>query len=112
VLDIIHRLPQSDPLKTHALDLMETMMILLRQDNEDNATFALKIVMELFKTFKGVLESQVEPFFILVHEMYGHLEQGIHDCFDSPDAPEVNVFQINIMLVCSPYLSTQIGRRS
>ncbi|CAG8541435.1 8605_t:CDS:10, partial [Gigaspora rosea] len=60
-LEILHRLPQNDSLLPYASNLLETLMELLKKENEDNA-----------------------PFLDIVQEMYKNMEQTVKDSFDSP----------------------------
>jgi transformation/transcription domain-associated protein len=84
LLEVLYRLPQNDALKTYATELLQLLMGLLKVENEDNAVICLKIIIELYKSYKMLLEDQVQPFLDIVREMYLNMEQTVKDAFDSP----------------------------
>ncbi|RKO90070.1 hypothetical protein BDK51DRAFT_18323, partial [Blyttiomyces helicus] len=83
ILEIIHRFPHNDALKNYAVDLVKTLIHILKEDNEDNACLALKIVVDLFKTYRTPLEDLVQSFFDLVQDMYRNMKQAVKDTFDT-----------------------------
>ena len=83
LLEVIYRLPQNDTLKPFATELLQLLMDLLKIENEDNAVICLKIIIELYKSYKQLLEDQVQPFLEIVREMYANMEQTVKDAFDS-----------------------------
>ncbi|CAJ0847590.1 5741_t:CDS:2, partial [Entrophospora sp. SA101] len=52
--------------------------------NEDNAVICLKIIIELHRCHKNLLEDQVQPFLDIVKEMYANMEKAVRDAFDTP----------------------------
>ncbi|KAJ3344480.1 hypothetical protein HDU83_005150 [Entophlyctis luteolus] len=64
---------------------MTALMYVLRADNEENAVVALKIIVELHKTFKIELEDHVQSFFDIVLEMYKNMRKAVVDTFDDPN---------------------------
>ncbi|KAI9495464.1 hypothetical protein BDB00DRAFT_870320 [Zychaea mexicana] len=87
ILEIIYRLPQTEPLKEHATELCKTLMHLLRVENEENAVVCVKIIIDLHRSFRHVLEDQVQPFLDIVQEIYQNMEQTVKDAFDAPTTP-------------------------
>lgn len=83
-LEILHRLPQNDSLLPYASNLLETLMELLKKENEDNAVICLKIIIDLHRSYKHQLGNLVQPFLDIVQEMYKNMEQTVKDSFDSP----------------------------
>lgn len=73
-----------DALKVSAQELTAALMVVVRDDDEDNAATALKIVVELHKAYKTQLEEHVSPFFSMVQEMYRNMEEAVRDTFDNP----------------------------
>ena len=61
ILEMFSRLPQNDSLKPYVPDLMSIVMRVIGDidDNEDNAVMCLKLLFELHKTYRGMLEVQV-----------------------------------------------------
>ncbi|KAI8618395.1 hypothetical protein BC830DRAFT_946632 [Chytriomyces sp. MP71] len=86
ILEVIHRFPLSESLRQYAPDLMSVLMYTLRHDNEENAVVALKVIVELHKTYKTELEAHVQGFFDIVQEMYGNMRKAVEDTFDDPSA--------------------------
>nr|CAG8553245.1 5905_t:CDS:10 [Entrophospora candida] len=83
-LEILHRLPQNESLRPFAPDLLKLVMNLLKKENEDNAVICLKIIIELHRCHKNLLEDQVQPFLDIVKEMYANMEKAVRDAFDTP----------------------------
>ncbi|CAG8568194.1 3969_t:CDS:2, partial [Acaulospora colombiana] len=86
LLEVLHRLPQNDPLLPYAANLLELLMALLKIENEDNAVICLKIIIDLYRTYKHQLKDHVQQFLGIVQEMYKNMEQTVKDAFDSQTA--------------------------
>ncbi|KAI7902282.1 uncharacterized protein BX663DRAFT_552217 [Cokeromyces recurvatus] len=87
ILEIIHRLPQTEALKGYAPDLCRMLMHLLKVENEDNAVVCVKIIIDLHRTYRELLEDQVQPFLDIVQEIFKNMEQTVKDMFDAPSTP-------------------------
>ena len=85
-LEILHRFPQTEALKGFAPDIMSTLMDILRSDNEENAAVALKVIVDLHKNYKALVEDFVQPFFDFVKEAYKSMEQAVEEAFSSDDS--------------------------
>ncbi|GAC95952.1 phosphatidylinositol kinase [Pseudozyma hubeiensis SY62] len=83
VLETTHRLPQQEVLKPYADTLMTAMLNVLRDDNEDNAVLALKVIIDLHRSFKAVLQDQVQPFLELVKKLYANMKNTVEQAFES-----------------------------
>jgi hypothetical protein len=81
ILELLHRLPQTEALKPHSNPLMASLMDVLTKDNEDNASLALKIIVDLHKNYKSLVEDQVQPFFDFVQEAYSNMESAVAQAF-------------------------------
>ncbi|KAI8925789.1 hypothetical protein BC831DRAFT_256646 [Entophlyctis helioformis] len=86
ILEIIHRFPNNDALKSYAQDLMKVLMSVLRTDNEENAVICLKIIVDLHKNYKTIVEDYVQPFLDTVQEMYQNMEKAVADAFGDDGA--------------------------
>lgn len=64
-------------------------MLLLRTDNEDNAVVCLKIITDLHKNYKMVLELFVQPFLDIVKELFNNMDTAIAEAFDGGDGADV-----------------------
>ncbi|KAI8605964.1 hypothetical protein EDD21DRAFT_315697 [Dissophora ornata] len=87
ILEILHRFPHNDSFRAYAPELLRLLMHLLRVENEDNAVICLKTIIDLHRSYKQILESQVQPFIDIVQEMYRNMEQTVKDNFDNPSTP-------------------------
>ncbi len=80
-LETIQRLPQHEMVKEYAKSLMDCMMAVLQDDNEENAVTALKIIIDLHRSYKQVLEEHVQPFLELVQKFYRGMGQTVQEVF-------------------------------
>ncbi|CEP07551.1 hypothetical protein [Parasitella parasitica] len=85
ILEIIYRLPQTEALKEYVPELCKALMKILRVENEDNAVVCVKIIIDLHRSFRQVLEDQVQLFLEIVQEIFQNMEQTVKDAFDNPD---------------------------
>ena len=85
VLEILHRLHMNSPdIEPYAADMVETLMDLVRIENEDNAVLCLKIIMDLERYQVTATASKVQPFLELIQEMFQMMEQVVIDTFNTP----------------------------
>ncbi|OLL22133.1 Transformation/transcription domain-associated protein [Neolecta irregularis DAH-3] len=87
LLEIIHRLPLTDVLKPHVKQILQLMNKVIRTDNEDNAMLCLKVIIDLHKHFKSLVEDQVQPFLDLVQDIYRNMPQTVRESFDPLAVP-------------------------
>ncbi|ORX76848.1 FAT-domain-containing protein [Anaeromyces robustus] len=81
VLEIIQRIPHTEALQEYVPKLMEILLDLLKKDNEENGTICVKIIVDLHKNNKNILEKYVQDFFDIVKEMYGNIKQTVTNAF-------------------------------
>ncbi|KAM3570888.1 hypothetical protein VYU27_007063 [Nannochloropsis oceanica] len=81
IIDMLERLLPSDTLSPHKERLLTLALDVVRKDNEENAVLGAKILSNLFKAFRGKLESHVQPCFILVLDMYRLLPEAVGEAF-------------------------------
>ena len=81
ILEVIHRFPYNEALKTYAKDLMASLMKLMHLDNEENAVICLKIIVDLHKNYTVIMEEFVQPFLDLVKEIYGNMPMAVLSAF-------------------------------
>ncbi|EHY54471.1 transcription-associated protein 1 [Exophiala dermatitidis] len=85
ILEILHRLQHgSAEFEPYALDIVETLMELVRVENEDNAVLCLKTIMDIERHQPTATASKVQPFLDLIQEMFELMEQVVRETFDSP----------------------------
>ncbi|KAH6600577.1 hypothetical protein BASA50_002141 [Batrachochytrium salamandrivorans] len=85
ILEIVYRFPHNEALRQYVLDLMRVLMVVLREDNEDNGAISLKITVDLHKNYKMLAEDYVQPFLDIVQEMYQNMEKAVADAFGESD---------------------------
>ncbi|KAK5071536.1 transcription-associated protein 1 [Lithohypha guttulata] len=101
ILEVIHRLQHQSPeLEPYAVDMIDTLMALVRVENEDNAVLCLQTIMYLEKSQPKATESKVLPFLELIQEMFDQMEQVVKDTFDAPAPP-------TLPATATPNLTTQ-----
>ena len=88
ILEAIYRYPQHEAQRTHAEALMQVMLRIVQEDNEGNAALAFKIIIDLHRAFKTVLQAQVQPFLELVQKLYTNMRGAVIEAFGA-DAPAV-----------------------
>jgi transformation/transcription domain-associated protein len=84
IIEILHRLPLNESFKPYAADIAAVLLDILRHDNEENSVAAIKVIMDLHKSYKQVLEDQVQPFLDYVLDLYHNMPQAVKDSFDGP----------------------------
>jgi len=89
VLDILHRLPITEQARNTYTDISGVMNDVLKNDNEDNAVLAVKVIIDMNRQFKKEMEAQVRPFFEIVHELYASMPRVVNELLseDSPSPP-------------------------
>ncbi|WAR58696.1 hypothetical protein PtB15_10B34 [Puccinia triticina] len=70
LLDILCRVPAHEAMKTNALKVMNMLIDIIRNDNEESVMISFKLVVDLYRSFKVILEPTVAPFFQTILEMY------------------------------------------
>ncbi|KAJ9663860.1 transcription-associated protein 1 [Neophaeococcomyces mojaviensis] len=90
ILEVLHRLQHASPeIEPYAVEMIETLMALVRVENEENAVLCLKTVMDLERHQPKATEAKVLPFLELIQEMFDQMEQVVTETFDTP-APVAN----------------------
>lgn len=91
------RLQTNEVLKPYAIDILKTVMSLLKVENEENGVICMKILTGLHRSYKAMLFEQVQPFLDLVVEIYKNIPQVVNDLFNqtntSTNATPVTNFQ-------------------
>ncbi|RVX66256.1 hypothetical protein B0A52_10183 [Exophiala mesophila] len=85
ILEILHRL-QHGPVEVepYALEMVDTLLELVRVENEDNAVLCLKTIMDLERSQVKATSGRVQDFLDLIQEMFEMMDQVVKDTFDSP----------------------------
>ncbi|XP_027217728.2 transformation/transcription domain-associated protein isoform X2 [Penaeus vannamei] len=97
ILEMIHRLPSNEQLKTYLRPILTLMFRLLETDNEENVMVCLRIIIELHKTFRPQFSPEIQQFLQFVKNMYQELPNHMNKIFEPrpvirvTDLSEVNV---------------------
>ncbi|EGF99175.1 uncharacterized protein MELLADRAFT_94852 [Melampsora larici-populina 98AG31] len=70
LLDTLARMPMHEHMKPHALSVMSLLIQLSRSDNAKSANTCFKLGVDLYRSFKTILEPTTTPFFNTIIEMY------------------------------------------
>lgn len=84
-------------------------MKILRVENEDNAVVCVKIIIDLHRSFRQVLEDQVQPFLEIVQEIFQNMEQTVKDAFDNPDIATVSCVSVMYSVEGESYSRTTVA---
>lgn len=87
IIETIYRYPQHEAVRTHAERLMQVMLRAVQEDNEENATVAFKVIIDLHRSFKAVLQPQVQPFLELVQKLYLNMRTAVAEAFGTERTP-------------------------
>uniref|UniRef100_A0A6A7FXF6 Transformation/transcription domain-associated protein-like n=6 Tax=Hirondellea gigas TaxID=1518452 RepID=A0A6A7FXF6_9CRUS len=101
VLEMIHRLPSNEYLKPHLKPILALCFRLLRIDNEENVMVALRIIIELHKTFRPQFTpetaAQIREFLTFVKSMYSDLPNHLTKIFEPRQSPRVaDLSEVNL----------------
>ena len=72
ILDIIHRLPYNETFHPYAVRVCDSLMELLKIDNEENGLQCMKIITSLHKSYKNYLSSKVEDYLNILKAIYSN----------------------------------------
>ncbi|KAJ2724937.1 transcription-associated protein 1 [Coemansia sp. Benny D115] len=86
LLEVIQRIPHSEVFRPVVLDVVTTLVALVKIENEENAVVCLKIIYELHRMYRQLLESISLPFLELAVEIYRNADQMLK-AMDSLDTP-------------------------
>lgn len=81
LLETLHRLGHHEPLRAHASTLMTLLLKLMESENEDNSILALKIIIDLHRSYKDTIGNTAVGFLDLVKKVYGNMGEVIAKTF-------------------------------
>jgi len=86
LLEILNRLPNTETLRPFVKELMKLIMILLAEENEDNALICLRILIDLHKNYRPSLDPEVQGFINFVLAIYEELPKTVEKTFSEVHA--------------------------
>ena len=108
MIEIFHRLPINDLLRSHAKDILAPMFKLLTRENEENALSLLRIVVEYMKQLRPQMINEVRDFLQFVHNVYRQKSSALDQMFLTKkfSFPTSTIHDIAVMdlvdQICSP----------
>lgn len=82
LLEIISNIPNNEMLKPFLVDIYETLLMVLEQDNEENALISLRIIVDLLKNFRLFLENYIQAFINIVFKFYGNFMSAVENLIE------------------------------
>ena len=84
ILEIFNRisLSQSEALRPYAAGIVDTLLGLVKIENEDNVILCMKAIMDLERHHQEATASKVQPFLDIIIEMFEAMEKVVKDTFD------------------------------
>ncbi|CAH7675619.1 hypothetical protein PPACK8108_LOCUS10651 [Phakopsora pachyrhizi] len=81
LLDVLSRIPMHEIMRPHALNVMNLLIHLIRSDSEEAVIICFKLGVDLYRSFKTILEPTVVSFFTTIIEMYDMVPKTTEDMF-------------------------------
>ncbi|EGO01921.1 hypothetical protein SERLA73DRAFT_166433 [Serpula lacrymans var. lacrymans S7.3] len=94
LLEILHRIPYSDAVRSQALTLFNGMLYLLRHDNEENGVTCCKTIIDLVRSFRALTEELVSEFMGILQDVFRNIKSLVDETL-SEDSP---VLDPNVVL--------------
>ncbi|AET37560.1 histone acetyltransferase TRA1 Ecym_1325 [Eremothecium cymbalariae DBVPG len=82
VLEILNRCLMNDKFEPYVVDVTETLLVVLKEENDENGVLCMKILTSLFKSFKQPLQDRVEEFISIILEIYRNVPTLVRETFD------------------------------
>lgn len=97
VLEIIHRLPPTpDVLQPYAMEIVDLLMLLVENDNEENAVMAIKTLNEYNRVFYRILEDRPQRFLDLMLKIIYQMPETVQRLFPSSQQPLQDKADMNL----------------
>ncbi|XP_051928648.1 transformation/transcription domain-associated protein isoform X3 [Hippocampus zosterae] len=84
VLEIIHRIPTNEHLRTHTKNILSVMFRFLEIESEENVLICLRIIIELHKLFRPPVSQEIHHFLDFVKQIYKDLPKVVARYFENP----------------------------
>ncbi|KAI5103190.1 transformation/transcription domain-associated protein isoform X3, partial [Silurus meridionalis] len=84
VLEIIHRIPTNEHLRTHVKNILSVMFRFLEIESEENVLICLRIIIELHKQFRPPISQEIHHFLDFVKQIYKDLPKVVTRYFENP----------------------------
>ncbi|KAF5369949.1 hypothetical protein D9758_001009 [Tetrapyrgos nigripes] len=92
LLEILSRLPVSDPVRTQSNAIYEALLHLLRVDNEDNVVSCCKIIVDVTRTYRNLSDDHLGNFTSIFQETLQSMPEYVAEALsDDSDVVDPNV---------------------
>jgi hypothetical protein len=81
ILDAVSKFPSNEVLRPHAPHLVAIALEVLNRDYEANALLSLRIIFDLYKTYRSLPQDYVQPFLDFVVSTYRALPRAVQHNF-------------------------------
>lgn len=81
ILDLLYRFPHNEVLKPVVDNFLNMIMPIFAEDNEENALTALRIIFDLHKAYRPILESHAQPFLEQVQKILKNMPSAVKILF-------------------------------
>ena len=85
LLEALQRFTHHDPFKPKVAELVQLLLKLMQVDNEDNAIIALKIIIDLHRSYKDVVGDTAVAFLDIVRGVYEVMPEVVAQTFGDED---------------------------
>eukprot|EP00002_Diphylleia_rotans_P036225 TRINITY_DN7963_c0_g1_i1.p1 TRINITY_DN7963_c0_g1~~TRINITY_DN7963_c0_g1_i1.p1 ORF type:complete len:3345 (+),score=544.19 TRINITY_DN7963_c0_g1_i1:49-10083(+) len=96
ILELLSRLPMGESLRGYVFEILKTTMNVFENDNEENAAISLRLIVELHKSYRPLLESEVQEFLNLVLKIYTSVPVAVQEAFHEARANRLQPGQQNL----------------
>ncbi|KAH7909445.1 hypothetical protein BJ138DRAFT_1066999 [Hygrophoropsis aurantiaca] len=94
LLEVLHRIPYNDVIKSQAVVLLGGMLHLLRHDNEENGVTACKIIIDLLRSFRTLTEELVSEFMGILQDVFRNMRGLVEETLSEDSV----LLDVNIVL--------------
>ena len=74
VVEILNQIPHSEVLRPFMHDLLNISLHVLTVDNEENALISIRIIFDLLRNFRPILENEVQSFLDFIAKVYQNFQ--------------------------------------
>jgi transformation/transcription domain-associated protein len=94
LLEVLHRIPYNDSIRSLALPLLGGMLHTLRHDNEENGVTSCKIIIDLLRSFRALTEELVSEFMAILQDVFRNIQGLVEETLTEDSA----VLDVNLVM--------------
>ncbi|KAF8640045.1 hypothetical protein AX17_001287 [Amanita inopinata Kibby_2008] len=120
LLEIIHRLPFNEAVRSHVNSIFKCMLHILRHDNEESAAIACKILVDLTRNYRILNEEAITEFAAICQEIFHNAKSLAEEVLSETSAvldpnaafPSIRSFKVIGEVGMVMVIMTQIHRHA